>query len=103
MCAESYQVEVPNADWILSLTAPTHVATSKASFITYTPWQSLFRFGKTGSHNIVGIGIVSFEGLIKPGSNETQTLAIEDVLHITGLISNIFSINRIASQGWSIP
>jgi hypothetical protein len=100
--AESYELEVPNTDWVLSLTAPTHVATSRASFTTYEPWQSMVRFGKTGTHAVVGIGTASFEALLKPDSDQITKMSVREVLHIPGLMSNIFSITRVITRGFSV-
>ena len=102
MRAENYAAEVPCTDWVLSTTAPNHVAVSRASFTKYTEFQSVVRFGKTGTHSVVGIGEVGVEALIKPGSSNSKLHLLLDVLHIPGLISNIYSITRVTNRGLSL-
>ena len=100
--AETYAAEVPCTDWVLSTTAPNHVAVSRASFTKYTEFQSVVRFGRTGTYSVVGMGEVEVDALIKPGSNDSKLHLMLDVLHIPGLISNIYSVTRVTNRGLSL-
>lgn len=100
--AETYAAEVPCSDWVLSTTAPNHVAVSRASFTRYTEFPSVIRFGKTGTHGVMGIGDVEMELLIEPGSTEVMRQRFADVLHVPGLICNICSVTRMVARGWSM-
>ena len=100
--AESYEETVPNTDWVLSLTAPYHVATSKASFSTYTEFESVVRFGRTGTHKVLGVGDVQYDGYVSVTSEDVNRVLMHDVLHIPGLQSNIHSVTRSAARGFTV-
>lgn len=79
-------------DWIFSTASNTHVSIDRASFKSYVSFES-YVLTVSDQRRIVVHGIGSVEIKIRraPGSRESHTIRLDNVLHVPDWLCNIFS------------
>ncbi|KAG9769336.1 hypothetical protein ABEF93_001467 [Exophiala dermatitidis] len=79
-------------DWIFSSSSNVHVALDRSAFKTYIPFKS-YVVTVAGQRQITvrGIGTVEIKIRREPGSKESHTVCLENVLHVPEWICNIVS------------
>ncbi|KAJ9610105.1 hypothetical protein H2204_015479 [Knufia peltigerae] len=79
-------------DWIFSTASNVHIAVDRAAFKTYIPFKSYVLTVADQSHvPVKGIGSVELKIRRAPGSKESHTICLENVLHVPGWMCNIIS------------
>lgn len=83
---------VPCHDWILSSASNAHIAIDRSAFKRYTPFKSyVLRVADQSPVKVRGIGTVDLKIRRQAGSKETNTITLENVLHVPKWICNVFS------------
>ena len=79
-------------DWIFSSASNVHVAVDRSAFKTYTCFKShVLRVADQSPVKVRGIGTVELKIRRQPGSKESHTIILENVLHVPKWICNVFS------------
>ena len=79
-------------DWIFSSASNVHVAVDRSAFKTYTSFKSyVLRVADQSPVKVRGIGTVELKIRRQPGSKESHTITLENVLHVPKWICNVFS------------
>lgn len=79
-------------DWIFSTASNTHVAIDRASFKTYVSFTSyVLTVSDQRRVAVHGIGSVEIKIRRAAGTKESQTIRLENVLHVPDWLCNIFS------------
>jgi hypothetical protein len=82
-------------DWIFSTASNIHVAVDRAAFKTYVSFKSYVVTVSDGRQVLVrGVGTVDLKLKRDPGSRESHTVTLENVLHVPDWLCNVFSDNH---------
>ncbi|KIW18716.1 hypothetical protein PV08_03005 [Exophiala spinifera] len=82
----------PCYDWIFSTASNVHIAVDHAAFKTYMPFKSYVLTVADQSHvSVKGIGSVELKIRRAPGSKDSHTIFLENVLHVPDWMCNIIS------------
>ena len=91
--AEAAQVKRrPCYDWIFSSASNAHVAIDRSSFKVYTAFKSyVLTVSDQRQIAVKGIGAVELKIRRQPGTRESRTIVLENVLHVPSWLCNIIS------------
>jgi hypothetical protein len=79
-------------DWIFSSASNVHIATDHTSFKTYTPFKSyVLALGDQRQVPVLGIGTVVIKIRRQPGSKDSHSVTLENVLHVPSWMCNVLS------------
>ena len=79
-------------DWIFSSASNVHVAVDRSAFKSYTSFKShVLRVADQSPVKVRGIGTVELKIRRQPGSKESHTIVLQNVLHVPKWMCNVFS------------
>ncbi|KAL6243473.1 hypothetical protein RBB50_009465 [Rhinocladiella similis] len=79
-------------DWIFSTASNVHIAVDRAAFKTYIPFKSyVLTVSDQSLVPVKGIGSVELKIRRAPGSKDSHTICLDNVLHVPDWMCNIIS------------
>lgn len=88
----SPSVGVPCHDWIFSAASNVHIAIDRSAYKTYTAFKSyVLKVADQTPVKVRGVGTIELKIRRQPGTKESHTITLENVLHVPKWICNVFS------------